>query len=328
MSSCVDLEETNIAFGISVVPQALCLPVRPTIFKTPLRLSLNGSLQIQLLGSAQKSNSQIFELRVLVEAPVCLRYSVISFAHADRLFAVARSVIDKDEELFAVPRSLVLDVKNSNLHEHIRESLQDFGPWLSLTTVIIHEYMRQETSKWYPYFRVLPTTFDTLMFWSVEELAELQGSAVLEKIGKAAAEAEWKTTIIPFMRKYPDLFPVADADAESHLVSLAHMAASLIMAYAFDLETDDEKGEEGGEVGLAEEDEEVSEKGMVPFADMLNANADKNNVCRLSDPRISLSSDGLLGPPLLRRRFSCHESHKNYSGGRRDIQRLRTTPSV
>lgn len=33
--------------------------------------------------------------------------------------------------------------------------------------------------KWGPYLRTLPTTFDTPMFWSAEELEELQGTAVV-----------------------------------------------------------------------------------------------------------------------------------------------------
>ena len=34
-------------------------------------------------------------------------------------------------------------------------------------------------TKWGPYLRTLPTTFDTPMFWSAEELEELQGTAVV-----------------------------------------------------------------------------------------------------------------------------------------------------
>lgn len=34
-------------------------------------------------------------------------------------------------------------------------------------------------TKWGPYMRTLPTTFDTPMFWSAEELEELQGTSVV-----------------------------------------------------------------------------------------------------------------------------------------------------
>lgn len=34
-------------------------------------------------------------------------------------------------------------------------------------------------TKWGPYIRTLPTEFDTPMFWSTEELGELQGTTVV-----------------------------------------------------------------------------------------------------------------------------------------------------
>jgi SET domain-containing protein 6 len=71
---------------------------------------------------------------------------------------------------------------------------------------IIFEYLRRQESPWHPYFQVLPTTVDSLMFWNDEELAELQASAVVDKIGKAEAEATWKETITPVMLAHPDLF--------------------------------------------------------------------------------------------------------------------------
>jgi N-lysine methyltransferase SETD6 len=155
--------------------------------------------------------------------------------------------------------------------------LSEFGSWNSLIVVIIYEYLRKDISPWYCYFKVLPTTFDTLMFWNSAELAELQGSAVLDKIGRAEAEEGWKTNIIPFMKTHPALFPVEEA-ADSIFVQLAHMAGSLIMAYAFDLGKRDDIEEEADEDGFFEDDEEDPAKGMVPLADMLNADADKNNV--------------------------------------------------
>ena len=206
--------------------------------------------------------------------------------------AVATADIAEDEELFVIPRNIVLDVMNSELQKHIDQPLRDFGSWNSLIVTIIYEYLRKDTSPWYPYFRVLPTTFDTLIFWSKAELAELQGSAIVEKIGKSEAEESWKTSLIPFMRQYPTLFPLDEAAGDSQLVRLAHMAGSLIMAYAFDLDKNgDEEEADADEDGFIEDDEEDPAKGMVPFADMLNADADRNNV---SDLARSILSNLLL----------------------------------
>lgn len=198
--------------------------------------------------------------------------------------SVARQEIAEDEELFAVPRPLVLMTTTSSIPPSVLEPLAESGPWPPLITTIVYEYLRKEASPWYPYFQVLPTTFDTLMFWNAAELAELQASAVVDKIGKAQAEETWKETIIPQMFKYPDLFPVRGAtasDRTAELIKLAHMAGSLIMAYAFDIdrdEDDDRPRDGGSDDEFEEDDEDEPLKGMVPYADMLNADADRNNV--------------------------------------------------
>ena len=115
------------------------------------------------------------------------------------------------------------------------------------------------------------------MFWSEDELKELKGSKVLDKIGKRAAEEGWKQTVIPIMQQHSFDFVVNDqSDATNELIDLCHTAGSLIMAYAFDIDRDLEGGSDGQD-GFQEDDEENPLKGMVPFADMLNANATRNN---------------------------------------------------
>ena len=121
------------------------------------------------------------------------------------------------------------------------------------------------------------------MFWNKAELETLQASAVIDKIGLEKAEESWKETIIPLMLSHPELFPVTgqnDSVRTRELIKLAHMAGSLIMAYAFDIDRDDEKNDVigGSDDEFEEDDEDEPLKGMVPFADMLNADADRNNV--------------------------------------------------
>lgn len=62
---------------------------------------------------------------------------------------------------------------------------------------MIYEFLRGPESPWKPYFDLLPSTFDSLMFWSDEELAELQGSAIVGKIGRAQADHTFRTEILP-----------------------------------------------------------------------------------------------------------------------------------
>jgi SET domain-containing protein 6 len=53
---------------------------------------------------------------------------------------------------------------------------------------MLYEYHNIPSSFWSAYFAVLPTEFNTLMFWNEDEVAELQASAVVGKIGKEGAD--------------------------------------------------------------------------------------------------------------------------------------------
>jgi SET domain-containing protein 6 len=67
--------------------------------------------------------------------------------------------------------------------------------------------------------------------------------------------------------------------SDDEIITLAHRMGSTIMAYAFDLEKVADEVSVGEDEGFVSGDEDmVMPKGMVPLADMLNADADKNNV--------------------------------------------------
>ena len=244
-------------------------------------------------------------------------------------FVVALSNISDGEELFAIPRHLVLSVNNSNLKNLISQSLEDLGPWLSLIVVMIYEYLLREDSAWSAYFQVLPTSFDTLMFWSESELSELQASAIVNRIGKQDVEESVLELVAPIIRSNPTLFPPLEglssydgADGNNALLGLAHKMGSLIMAYAFDIEDDAQDGND--EDGYVTDDEQLP-KGMVPLADLLNADADLNNVS--SNPSLSatyllLKGVGVPGQAFPGRKVSRHEIHQADQGRRRASQRL------
>ncbi|KAB8237778.1 ribosomal lysine N-methyltransferase [Aspergillus alliaceus] len=198
---------------------------------------------------------------------------------------VAQFDIAEGEELFTIPREHVLSTQSSKLKDLLSQDLEELGPWLSLMLVMIYEYLLGNQSAWAPYFKVLPRKFDTLMFWSASELQELQGSAIVDKIGRQGAEESILDMIAPIMRENPSLFPPVDGlasyDGEAGtqtLLNLAHTMGSLIMAYAFDIEKPEDEDNEGDdESGYMTDVEEQLSKGMVPLADLLNADGDRNN---------------------------------------------------
>lgn len=199
---------------------------------------------------------------------------------------VATQDIAEHELLFSIPRSSILSVENSILSTEIpAATFSLLGPWLSLILVMLYEYHNGPASNWAPYFAVLPTDFDTLMFWTEDELAELQASAVVNKIGKEGANDAFTEQLLPVIEEFADVIFSGDERAKDKAkemrapenLELMHKMGSLIMAYGFDVEpaiSDKEVDEEG----FVEEDEDAAlPKGMVPLADMLNADADRCN---------------------------------------------------
>jgi SET domain-containing protein 6 len=169
---------------------------------------------------------------------------------------------------------------------------------------MLYEYFNNDASNWAPYFRVLPGDFNTLMFWSEDELAELQASAVVRKIGRQSADENFKNELLPVIKEFAQLIFAEDERAQERAAEmeseagmlLMHKMGSLIMAYAFDVEPA-QSHKEVDEEGYASEDEdEALPKGMVPMADMLNADADRNNA-RLFYEEESLSMKALKSIP-------------------------------
>ena len=198
---------------------------------------------------------------------------------------MALADIDEEVELFSIPHTSVLSATTCRLNEHIPDEIAALPAWLRLVLVLIYEIYQGEASSWFPYISVLPEEVDTLVYWSEAELADLQGSAVLSKIGKEAADEAFVEFLLPIVIKNAHLFqncahdiPRDRVDHKEALLEYAHRAASLIMAYAFDLEEEEEGLQEVDDEGFVEDNEENNPKGMVPLADMLNADGEFNNV--------------------------------------------------
>lgn len=175
----------------------------------------------------------------------------------------------------------MISVQNSDLPQKLPRIFQGDGssqaPWTQLVLVLIYEFLRGEQSPWKAYFDILPTkeNFNTLMFWSAEELSELQASAVLRKIGKEDADKMFSEQVVPQVRKEPDVFG-ADSLSDEELFALAHQMGTIIMAYAFDLEKDVLDTGSSDEEWDEEDAEAFFPKGLVPLADMLNADDNSN----------------------------------------------------
>jgi SET domain-containing protein 6 len=63
-----------------------------------------------------------------------------------------------------------------------------------------YELLQGANSQWKPYFDILPAKFNSLMFWSKEELEELQASAVLGKIGRESTDIGFRESLVPVIK--------------------------------------------------------------------------------------------------------------------------------
>lgn len=190
--------------------------------------------------------------------------------------------------LFTIPRKNIINIETSELPKKIPQVFtgsdgededmenEPLDSWGSLILVMIYEYLQGAASPWKPYFEVLPEKFDTPMFWESSELEYLKGTVVPSKIGKEEADEMFRSRILSVIAANPAIFyPQGSSQlSESELLELAHRMGSIIMAYAFDLENEEEPEEEDDE--WVEDREGKTMLGMVPMADILNADAEFN----------------------------------------------------
>jgi len=155
---------------------------------------------------------------------------------------------------------------------------EPLDPWTSLILVMMYEHLQGDASRWKPYLDVLPRTFDTPIFWSDAELKELEGTCLsVDKIGKQQSDEMLRSRVVPVVEQNSKIFyPEGTTELTSQeLLDLAHRMGSTIMSYAFDLDNKDEESD-NEEDGWVEDRDGITPLGMVPMADILNANAGFN----------------------------------------------------
>ncbi|KAG1725403.1 uncharacterized protein EDB91DRAFT_90561 [Suillus paluster] len=234
--------------------------------------------------------------------------------------AIALRDIPENHTIFTLPRFLTLSTRTSTLPstfgiEAWRKYKLHKG-WVGLILCMMWEEAQGNQGKWITYLASLPTQFDTPMFWSDEELQELQGTAVVDKIGRVEAERDYHEKLVPAIKTRPDLFPSnkidtwytlhryhitgsrilsrsfhverweGEVEQDSELVPEednnedAHANTSIGSAMDVDDSGVDDKGvdEAGNDSDSDDEDtEDTSNIAMVPMADLLNARYDSVN---------------------------------------------------
>ncbi|KAJ9658981.1 Ribosomal lysine N-methyltransferase 4 [Neophaeococcomyces mojaviensis] len=257
-----------------------------------------------------------------------LRVTDLRQRHAGRGI-IATTDIPAETELFTIPRSAIISVATSDLAQKLPElfdqpashtsnasgrsdegesddnALDIPSPWLNLIFVLLYEYLHYDTSKWKPYLEILPTRpseFNTLMFWDSSELQELQASHITSRIGRSTADIIFRRRVIPIIREHANIFyPTTTSTrlSDEELLNLAHSMGSLIMSYAFELQPDDDEENEDDEDnddaqdGWKEDKAKEGTMGMIPMADILNADAEFNAHLSHGDSALTMTSLGI-----------------------------------
>ncbi|KAJ7162078.1 SET domain-containing protein [Mycena filopes] len=194
--------------------------------------------------------------------------------------AVALKDIPEGHVLFKIPRDLLLSTETSPLPGLVglpwTEAKMNVG-WAGLILCMMWETAQGSSSKWSKYLESLPASFDTPMFWSELELEELQGTSVVEKLGKADAERDFREKLLPMVQvrgalmgcpcpcqelisiqSRPDLFP-PEAVPTFYTLDIYHVMGSRILSRSFDVEKDEpEDGNENEDGGDREEEGNTS----------------------------------------------------------------------
>ncbi|OAA74246.1 SET domain-containing protein RMS1 [Cordyceps fumosorosea ARSEF 2679] len=225
---------------------------------------------------------------------------------------IALRDIPAETVLFTVPRASIISVETSALRTHLPALFSSVNPsnngadddgedadpsssarldaWGALILVLLYEHLRGAASAWRPYLDALPSSFATPMFWAPAELAALQASATVTKVGREAADDAFRGLLLPAVRAAPDVFAGSADMSDDELLALAHRMGSTIMAYAFDLEKDEDEDDEDGEDGWVEDRDGMAMMGMVPMADMLNADAEFNAHVNHGDDELTITA--------------------------------------
>ncbi|KAJ3677394.1 hypothetical protein LUZ60_003118 [Juncus effusus] len=91
---------------------------------------------------------------------------------------IANRDFSQNEVVLEIPKKLWID-SDTIASSEIGRVCGGVRPWVGIALFILREKMLGDESKWKPYLDILPESTNSTLFWSEEELSEIQGTQLL-----------------------------------------------------------------------------------------------------------------------------------------------------
>ncbi|KAL5201626.1 hypothetical protein ABZP36_035980 [Zizania latifolia] len=185
-------------------PPRLRLPLRPR----PLRLHPRVA---SATAASAPSDAALQEFRRWISSHGADAGGAASPAAVpEGLGLVAARGLSRGEVVAEVPKKLWIDadaVAASDIGRALGGG--DLRPWVAVALLLLREAARGADSPWAPYLAILPRQSDSTIFWSEEELLEIQGTQLLSTtMGvKEYVQSEFDNVEAEIISENKDLFP-------------------------------------------------------------------------------------------------------------------------
>ncbi|KAG5603480.1 hypothetical protein H5410_024972, partial [Solanum commersonii] len=164
----------------SVFSSSFLCPLKTTklrIIQSSQKPFLINSLQLRELDPKIPQPVQTFWKWLCDEGVVSIKTPVKPGIVAEGLGLVANRDISKGETVLGVPKRFWINT-DKVAESEIGNVCTGLEPWISLALFLLREKWKDD-SKWKYYMAVLPESTDSTIYWSQEELSEIQGTQLL-----------------------------------------------------------------------------------------------------------------------------------------------------
>ncbi|CAL5088390.1 unnamed protein product [Urochloa decumbens] len=161
--------------------------------------------------AAAASTAALEDFRRWLSSQGAVEGKAFPAAVPEGLGLVAARDLPRGEVVAEVPKKLWMDADAVAASDIGRACGGGGGlrPWVAVALLLLREVARGADSPWAPYLAILPRQTDSTIFWSEEELLEIQGTQLLSTtVGvKEYVQSEFESVEAEIINANKDLFP-------------------------------------------------------------------------------------------------------------------------